>query len=298
MFLCYVDESGTPDTPGTSSHYILAGLAIPIWNWRKCDEEIRQIKSRYGLENSEIHVAWMLRSYSEQAKINNFDNLLQNQRRNEVRKLRNQKLLDLQAKGDSKKFRQQKKNYKKTEPYVHLTTAEREACIEEVAECISNWGEARLFAECIDKIYFDPAKSACPIDEQAFEQVISRFHTYLRVTASQYIDDNYGLIIHDNNETVAKRHTKLMNNFHEGGTLWTSIDKIIETPLYVDSSLTSMVQMSDLCGYALRRYVENGEEKLFKHVFKRADRKGKAVVGVRHFSERNCRCKICKAHSP
>ena len=81
--------------------------------------------------------------------------------------------------------------------------------------------------------------------------------------------------------------------------LWTAIKNIIETPLFVDSALTSMVQMSDLCAYALRRYVENGEEEFFDLVFKRADRKGTATVGVRHFADQEvCVCKICESHKP
>jgi len=30
MILCYVDESGTPDIPGNTSHYILTGLSYNI----------------------------------------------------------------------------------------------------------------------------------------------------------------------------------------------------------------------------------------------------------------------------
>jgi len=57
-----------------------------------------------------------------------------------------------------------------------------------------------------------------------------------------------------------------------------------------------MVQIADLCAYSLRRYLENGEEDLFDHIFKRADRKGNKVVGIRHFASRTCSCKICAAH--
>jgi hypothetical protein len=107
-----------------------------------------------------------------------------------------------------------------------------------------------------------------------------------------------GLLIHDNNKTVAHRHTELMKRFHSSGTLWTQVKYIIETPLFVDSQLTSMVQIADLCSYALRRYLENNEEELFDLVFKRADRKDGVTVGVRHFSEKSCACKICEAHRP
>lgn len=70
----------------------------------------------------------------------------------------------------------------------------------------------------------------------------------------------------------------------------------METPLFVDSTLTSMIQMADVCSYALRRYLENGETVLFDEVFKRADRRGEKAVGVRHFTKATCTCKICQAH--
>jgi len=56
-----------------------------------------------------------------------------------------------------------------------------------------------------------------------------------------------------------------------------------------------MVQIADLCAYALRRYLENGEEELFDLVFHRADKKDGTVVGVRHFTNASCGCKICNA---
>lgn len=87
-----------------------------------------------------------------------------------------------------------------------------------------------------------------------------------------------------------------MKRFHQNGTLWTKVKNIIETPLFVDSQLTSMVQIADVCGYALRRYLENGEEELFDLIFRRADRKDNIVVGIRHFTKSDCTCKICSAH--
>ena len=133
------------------------------------------------------------------------------------------------------------------------------------------------------------------IDEQAFEQVVSRFEKFLGNIESAG-QSNYGLLVHDNNHAVAKRHTALMRRFHQAGTHWTTIERIIETPLFVDSSLTSMVQVADLCAYALRRFVENQEVDLFDRIFSRADRSGGAVVGVRHFSPESCSCKICVNH--
>ena len=106
----------------------------------------------------------------------------------------------------------------------------------------------------------------------------------------------YGLLVHDNNQTIAKKHTDLMKRFHEEGTPWTNLDNIVETPLFVDSRLTGMVQIADLCAYALRRFLENSETGLFSKIFSRADRLGSKVVGVRHYSSKSCACEICRTH--
>ena len=66
--------------------------------------------------------------------------------------------------------------------------------------------------------------------------------------------------------------------------------------MFVDSQLTSMVQLADLCAYAIRRYLENSEEELFDLVFQRADRAGGVSLGVRHFTSAGCPCKICASH--
>jgi hypothetical protein len=294
MHLCYLDESGTPEIPGTTSHFVLAGLSIPVWHWKTCDEDIARIRLKYGLEHHEIHTAWVLRSYLEQRKIAGFEAMTFAERRQTVEQWRNSELLRLQNSGNGTQYRKTKKLFRNTDGYVHLTQLERQSFMRDIAGCIGGWGFARLFAECVDKIHFSPTGIAPTPGEEALEQVVSRFEHYLRAI-SQPGHHVYGLLIHDNNETVAKKHTQLMVKFHQSGTLWTDVAHIMETPLFVNSELTSMVQMADLCSYALRRYVENAEETLFDLIFPRADRKDGKVVGVRHFSPAGCNCKICMA---
>lgn len=296
MHLCYMDESGTSTVPGSTSHFVLVGVSIPIRYWHQADREISQVLGRYGLAGREFHTAWILRKYLEQSRIPNFDNLSWNARRVEVERQRNSYLLRLQQSQQSKTYRQVKKNFRNSHDYIHLTSSERVSLVRDVASCVSNWGYARLFAECINKIHFDSARTGRTIDEQAFEQIVSRFERYLTNIGPTPGQEVFGLLVHDNNETVSRKHTNLMRQFHAQGTLWTRIERIIETPLFVDSSLTSMVQMADLCSYALRRYVENGETDLFHRVFTRADRIGDTAVGVRHFTDNSCMCEICQAH--
>lgn len=294
MYLCYIDESGTPEVPGTTSHYVLAGLAVPIYHWKTCEEEINHVKSRYGLTNCEIHTGWLLRIYSEQKAIPSFDSLPHAQRRSQVEAIRRAEIIRLQSNHIlAKKLKQIKKNYKQTQDYVHLTLTERKSFILEIAKTIGGWGFARLFAECIDKIFYDPKRAPNTVDEQAFEQIVSRYQQYLQLIPD---GQHYGLLIHDNNQTVAKKHTEIMKHFHKKGTFWNYVNNIMETPLFVDSTLTSMIQMSDVCAYAIRRYLENSETVLFDEIFKRADRRGDKAVGVRHFTKPACVCKICQAH--
>ena len=298
MHLCYVDESGTSDIPGTSSHFVLAGISIPIADWKAADSQLFKIMSKYGLGGKELHTAWLLRKYFEQSKIANFKELDWNTRRSATSKARVVNLLAAQKANNTKAYKQIKKSYSNTTDYIHLTFDERRQMVLDVAVAVSGWTSARLFAECIDKTHFDPSTSARSLDEQAFEQIVSRFEQYLKNTDTKNDPSNYGLIVHDNNATVARKHTELMRHFHSKGTLWTGIKRIIETPLFVDSKLTGMVQIADLCSYALRRYLENQESELFDLIFTRADKVGKKVLGIRHFTGWKCTCKICAVHRP
>lgn len=297
MYLCYVDESGTPESTGNTSHFILAGISIPIWHWQNYEIEIKKIQRKYNLEGSEIHTAWIMRSYHEQELIPGFEKMNIAKRRSEIESYRRGELLRLQRVGNPKRYKQIKKNYKETNAYIHLTQVERKEYLIELATCISNWRSVRLFAECIDKVHFDPIIAKQSTDEQAFEQLVSRFEQFIEGYNKKKEADYYGLLIYDNNETVSKKHTELMNSYRKAGTLWTKINRIIETPLFVNSQLTSMIQIADVCAYSLRRYLENNEEELFDHIYKRADTTSDGKkVGVRHFTKTGCKCKICQKH--
>lgn len=293
MIICYIDESGTSSIPGNTSHFVLSGISIPVDKWKTCDNQISKLKAKWNLGDSELHTGWMLRSYVEQNKIPNFETLTHEQRRHAIHTLRKSEIFRLQ-KTKPRSLKSVKKNYRFTEDYIHLTHEERKQVIIELSETIASWGFARLFAECIDKVHFDPAIGGQSVDEQAFEQIVSRFEQFLQIISSNTCK-HMGLLIHDNNETVSKKLTNLMIQFHKKGTLWTDLTNLIETPLFVDSKLTSMVQVADLCSYSLRRYLENKETYLFNNIFQRADRKYDKVVGVRHFTQSGCSCVICRS---
>mgnify|MGYP002509418934 CR=1 FL=1 len=296
VYFCYIDESGTPQIPGNSSHYVLCGISIPINKWKQCDRQIAKIKKKYNIQDAEIHTAWILRPYLEQSLIPDFDRLSSIERKVEVNKLRKKELYRLQKSGNKTLHKQTRKNYRKTDCYTHLSHPERVAFIQEIADLIGKWSFMRIFAEAIDKSFFDPSLAKDTVDERSLEQVVSRFERYMANVASSKPEESiFGAIIHDNNETVAKRHTELMKQFHRKGTLWTKIEHIIETPLFVNSELTCLVQIADLCSYVLKRFFENGETDLLNRIKNRFDKYQGRIVGVRHYSDESCPCFICQS---
>jgi len=205
----------------------------------------------------------------------------------------------LAARGTSDRLKEAKKNYRKTLPYLHLTLAERRQALNELADVLNGWKDTRLFAEVIDKHYaYKSASHAYTPFEFSFRELVQRYEYFLKHRGNSINQTLYGIIVQDNNETMARRLTSMMRRFHVKGTGWTNIDHIVETPLFVDSHLTSMVQMADLCGYAIRRFFENGERDLFNRIYSRFDRAGSAVVGIRHFTTDGCVCQVCRDHSP
>lgn len=277
---------------------MLLGLSIPGMTWKVKDAQVTGIKRRYGLEREEVHAAWLARRYPEQERIRNFEFMSTADRRREVEAARTAFLVRKAALKGVKAVEGDRKNFAKTAAYVHLTLAERTQLLGDLADLIAGWDDCWLFAECIDKSTFGGRPPRVPPYEEAFEQVVSRFHRYLEVAGAQH-----GLLLQDKNETVMRRLTDMMRVFHERGTRWTDpIGLIVETPLFVDSKLTSMVQMADVCAFATRRFCEYGNTDLFDRIFPRFNRDGARVVGVRHYTNRNeptgrwCGCRICIAH--
>jgi len=101
MYFCYLDESGTPEPAGTT-HFVLAGFAIPARQWKPLEACIQTIKLAFSLGDAEVHTAWMARRYVEQEAIVDFDTLSHIDRRQQAQILRDQHLFRLASKGSKK----------------------------------------------------------------------------------------------------------------------------------------------------------------------------------------------------
>ncbi len=294
MRFCYLDESGVPEIHAGTSHFVLLGLSVSGESWKEKDTEITRIKRRFGLAETEIHTAWIARRYTEQERIPGFEGMNGPSRMAAVKAIRDAYLIKIGATKGIKATKTIRKDYEKSAAYTHLTMTERIELLKQLGDAVASWPDCRLFAECIDKRAFNGVEPRTPPVEEAFTQVVSRFHRFLEAQDPP----EHGLIVQDHNETNAARLTQLMRKFHADGTRWTEqIRLIVETPLFVDSQLTSIVQLADLCAYAIRRFCENGETDLFNRLLPVFHAHSGRLVGIRHYTGGNgCRCIVCQRH--
>lgn len=194
MYICYIDESGIVESVPDNSHFVLVGFAVRADFWRQQDQAVIELKQKFGLERAEIHTAWMLRRYLEQESIPGFDGMDHAERRRRVQAARRSLLNRIELIGSRKKLKSFSVFYRKTDGFIHLTLAERRECLRGLADLIGSWGHARIFSEAIDKNSFGGRAPKDPLHEQAFDQVVSRFHAFLnRVGDPQGL----GLLAHD-----------------------------------------------------------------------------------------------------
>jgi hypothetical protein len=272
------------------------GIAFPGHYWRTVSRSIDNTKQRYGLSRAEIHTGWLARRYQAQENIPGFSALDWSDRRQQTEREWQNILLSTQVTMTAKAARNEKNRYNKSSPYFHLTFDDRLNLFREVCDTLNDMSFVRIFAETIDKVSCR-TKSKEQIIEQAFMQVVTRFESYLVAMSKTTGNPQYGILVQDNNDTVNDRIKRHMEYFHESGTLYRDINHIIETPFFVDSELTNMVQVADVCAYAFRRFFEKGETDLFDRIYSRIDRIGNTVVGARHYVEgRGCACRLCRNH--
>ena len=143
-----------PEIGVGTSHFVLVGLSIEAWDWKRQDRAVTALKNRFGLSKAEVHTGWMTRRYLEQERITNFATLDWPSRRAQAQKERDAQLIRVAALSGPKKAAELPKSHRKTEPYIHLTRDQRMDFLRELADLIGSWGNTRLFIESIDKTSF------------------------------------------------------------------------------------------------------------------------------------------------
>ena len=241
----------------------------------------------------------------EQALIPRFDEMNHTDRRANVLRLRGERL---HVTADPRKRERLKKEFRRTQPFVHLTRTERSRLYEETLDLVGGHAGLVLFGEAIEKQH--PAVAAGTIDcvRQAFEQVITRFDAYLnrrtawrRLSTTRRVRGDKGLIVMDRDLEKEREIERQFDDYRKQGHPWGQLQYVVDTPFFVSSSRLPGIQIVDACAYALRRYLDKGavadshEEKQFRRIFGLFDRDAGQLHGLRHYTlGGSCACLICR----
>lgn len=133
--------------------------------------------------------------------------------------------------------------------------------------------------------------------EYAFEQIVSRFDTFLK---RQHRKGNTqrGLIILDKS-TMETRMQTLARDFRKNGSRWGSVTNLADVPMFVDSAATRAVQYADLVSYALWQRFEKQDPEFLNQVADLFDHEGGVVHGLLHKSLNglSCDCPYCMSRN-
>jgi hypothetical protein len=254
-----------------------------------------------------LHAKDFAISINEQDEIPNFAALDRLSRRNAILSRRKSKLDSIAAdptlKRDErdKKLYERRRKYRQTDPFIHLTRAERSQLLEEALDLVGSHDGIRLFGEVVDKAWLHAASGETNALKSAFSQIVSRFDAFL----TRFNDDTSttcnGLIIMDREPTYEAYISDMFADFRATGHPYGQLKHVIDTPFFIDSKAAAAIQIVDICAFAVRRYVgkENRdgspEEQNFRRIFHRFDRAGPKLHGLRHYCQRGtCGCLICK----
>lgn len=153
----------------------------------------------------------------------------------------------------------------------------------------SSYEKARLFACAIHKKSFPGADPVA----LAFEDLCQRFDYFLS-RCRQQGDQQRGLIILDKT-TRETSLQQLSREFRKAGTRWGSLKNIADTPFFVDSRASRMVQLADHVAYAVFRRYNTGDAQYMDIIASRFDESDGVYHGLshKHADRLACTCPGC-----
>lgn len=179
---------------------------------------------------------------------------------------------------------------RRSQPWKGLSQDEARGTIKSVLDVLAHaYDTARAFACVVHKPSFpnrDPM-------EVAFEDLCSRFDRYLqRLRAAG--DRQWGLVILDKSahETTLQQMSVA---FRTLGTSWGVIRNLADTPLFVDSRASRVIQLADHVAYAVFRRYQSGDTQYLDRIAAKFDAEDGIVHGLAHkeLGNPNCMCIAC-----
>lgn len=179
---------------------------------------------------------------------------------------------------------------RKSHPWNKLSKEEAQGIIKAVLKIIANSSNSTYaFACAIHKKSFignDPLN-------MAFEDLCQRFDIYLsRLNAEG--ERQKGLLILDDSsyETTLQ---ELAKNFRTIGTQWGNVKHLADTPFFVNSKASRIVQLADHIAYAVFRRYNTGDTQYFDIIAHKFHQNEGVVHGLAHKQKTttNCMCLAC-----
>ena len=176
------------------------------------------------------------------------------------------------------------------EPWKRLSKDERRGVIKEVLKIVANsFDTARVFACAVHKASF-PGRDPMEI---AFEDLCSRFDLFLRRLHASG-DRQRGLIILDESSYETSLQ-KLARDFRVMGTRFGVIRNLADTPVFIDSKASRLVQLADHVAYSVFRRYEASDTSYFDIISHRFDAVDGRLHGLCHRQSNltSCMCPAC-----
>ncbi|MDS3859277.1 DUF3800 domain-containing protein [Thermosynechococcaceae cyanobacterium BACA0444] len=179
---------------------------------------------------------------------------------------------------------------RKKSPWNSMSREDAQGVIKAVLQVLArSYDSARVFACAVHK---DSFPDRDPV-EMAFEDLCSRFNLYLsRLRALG--DRQQGLLILDKStyETPLQR---LARDFQTLGTQWGVIRNLADTPFFVDSHASRLVQLADHVAYSIFRRYNARDTQYFDIFASKFDSADGVVHGLAHkqMVDQSCMCPAC-----
>lgn len=184
---------------------------------------------------------------------------------------------------------------RRSQPWKSLDQDEARGIIKSVLDVLANaYDTARAFACVVHKESF-PNRDPMEI---AFEDLCSRFDRYLqRLRAGG--NPQRGLVILDKT-TYETTLQQMSVEFRTFGTQWGVIRNLADTPLFVDSRASRVIQLADHVAHAVFRRYQAGDTQYFDRIAHKFDSEDGVVHGLAHkeIGNPHCRCIACITRRP
>ena len=138
------------------------------------------------------------------------------------------------------------------------------------------------------------------IAEHAYEQICSRFNSYLRrlfvqsKSRSRGGYKHHGLLIVDESR-YAGLFRNLATEYRVNGAKWGQLQNLAEVPMFAPSHATRLLQLADLVSYALWQRYEREDSQYFKRFVSAFDFYNSVYHGLYHYKKQStsCECPGC-----